>query len=79
MTTDDNAGDRRARPAQPVWRRSSRSTNTSNCVEVLFARRRAVDVRDSKNPAGPTLAFPEMAWLAFLVNHLGPDARHREQ
>lgn len=60
------------------WRRSSRSTNTSNCVEVLFARR-AVDVRDSKNPAGPTLAFPEMAWLAFLVDHLGPDAGYGKQ
>jgi uncharacterized protein DUF397 len=36
----------------PTWRKSSRSVNGPNCVEV----RNTLDtVRDSKNTAGPTL------------------------
>jgi len=34
------------------WRRSSRSENGANCVEV---RHTLDEVRDSKNTAGPTL------------------------
>jgi hypothetical protein len=40
MTTEDR------------WRKSRRSTSTSTCVEVAGTLDR---VRDSKNPAGPTL------------------------
>jgi hypothetical protein len=36
----------------PPWRKSSRSQNGSNCVEVHGTLRR---IRDSKNPAGPAL------------------------
>jgi hypothetical protein len=50
--------------APTVWRKSSRSTNASNCVEVAFTH--AVAVRDSKNTAGPTLSFPPAAWSTFL-------------
>jgi hypothetical protein len=35
-----------------TWRRSSRSQNGPNCVEV---RNTLDEVRDSKNTAGPTL------------------------
>ncbi|MFC0439405.1 DUF397 domain-containing protein [Kutzneria buriramensis] len=48
------------------WVRSSYSSAAgANCVEVLFATA-SLAVRDSKNPAGPTLSFPTPAWHAFL-------------
>jgi hypothetical protein len=45
------------------WRRSSRSTTASNCVEVALSTQAAV--RDSKNPE-PTLSFPTPAWSSFM-------------
>ncbi|MFD1150186.1 DUF397 domain-containing protein [Saccharothrix hoggarensis] len=48
-----------------MWRKSSRSNTggNGNCVEVSLAGRSA-RVRDSKNPAGPTVALPD--WQGFL-------------
>ncbi|MEU6129607.1 DUF397 domain-containing protein [Saccharopolyspora sp. NPDC047091] len=53
--------------ALAIWRKSSRSGGGTgnNCVEVAFAGP-AVAVRDSKEPAGPALAFSAKAWSAFL-------------
>lgn len=53
--------------SRAVWRKSSRSGGASNtnCVEVAFAGP-AVAVRDSKNPAAATLAFPSVRWSSFL-------------
>lgn len=51
--------------SQCEWRKSSRSTSVSNCVEVA-SQGILTAVRDSKNPAGPTLAFPVSSWSAFL-------------
>lgn len=45
------------------WRKSSRSGQESSCVELAHTRDR---VRDSKNPAGPTLSFDTGRLDAFL-------------
>jgi uncharacterized protein DUF397 len=48
-----------------VWRKSSRSNagGNANCVEVSLTGVTAA-VRDSKNPAGPTISLPD--WSRFL-------------
>ncbi|XVS64539.1 DUF397 domain-containing protein [Actinosynnema sp. CA-299493] len=48
-----------------MWRKSSRSNGggNGNCVEVSLTGLSA-RVRDSKNPAGPTVALPD--WAGFL-------------
>ena len=46
------------------WRKSSRSKQQGDCVEVGFAPD-AVGVRDSKNRAGGVLAFGPGQWDAF--------------
>ncbi|MGH3768084.1 MAG: DUF397 domain-containing protein [Pseudonocardiaceae bacterium] len=48
------------------WRKSTRSSNVANCVEVAFAGP-VVALRDSKNPAGSVLALPPPAWRAFTT------------
>jgi hypothetical protein len=49
------------------WRKSSRSTNNQNCVE-LARHPGAAGVRDSKNISGPVLVFDETALVWFLAN-----------
>jgi len=49
-----------------TWRRSSRSTDTANCVEVAVAGS-AVGVRDSKDPDGAVLVLPAAAWTRFVA------------
>ncbi|WP_209643389.1 DUF397 domain-containing protein [Kibdelosporangium banguiense] len=55
------------RLSQTSWRKSSYSgTSGSDCVEVAW-RSPQVLVRDSKNPAGPTLTLAYTAWRELLT------------
>jgi hypothetical protein len=48
------------------WRRSSYCSGAnSSCVEVALTRP-AARVRDTKQPAGPTLCFDTGAWRVFV-------------
>ncbi|MFE3451408.1 DUF397 domain-containing protein [Nonomuraea sp. NPDC059194] len=49
-----------------VWRKSSFSNVTGECIEVARTDR-AVLVRDSKRPDGAVLSFSHKAWDAFKV------------
>ncbi|WP_440064927.1 DUF397 domain-containing protein [Streptosporangium sp. OZ121] len=54
--------------SEAAWKKSSLSGGSGgNCVEVAGNLPGAVAVRDSKNPAGPVLAFTPGEWRAFLT------------
>jgi hypothetical protein len=48
----------------PQWRKSSRSDNGGNCVEVGQSAG-SVRVRDTKNHAGTELRFNAATWRRF--------------
>ncbi|WP_280369750.1 DUF397 domain-containing protein [Nocardia wallacei] len=50
-----------------IWRKSTRSGNGGNCVEVAFFDTGMVGVRDSKDQSGPILQFTPMQWDAFTA------------
>ena len=49
-----------------VWRKTTRSSGTGQCVEVATLHS-ATAVRDSKDPAGPALTFTLSQWAAFTA------------
>jgi hypothetical protein len=53
--------------SRAVWRKSSRSGQTGDCVEVAGNLPGAVAVRDSKDRGGPALAVTPEAWNAFVA------------
>ncbi|WP_320780195.1 DUF397 domain-containing protein [Streptomyces sp. CRN 30] len=54
--------------ATDTWTKSSYSGGNGACVEVKSPVAAALLVRDSKVPAGPTLAFPTGAWASFVTS-----------
>jgi hypothetical protein len=51
--------------SRATWRKSSYSGGNGDCVEVAECGD-GVAVRDSKDPAGPALAFAPSDWVAFV-------------
>lgn len=49
-----------------MWRKSIRSGQAHDCVEVADNLPGVVAVRDSKDRRGPTLAFTDAEWCAFV-------------
>lgn len=55
-------------PLSRSWAKSSHSDpNGGNCVEARHASSGTVQVRDSKDPSGPTLALSKDCWQAFTA------------
>ncbi|MFJ8476034.1 DUF397 domain-containing protein [Kitasatospora sp. NPDC094011] len=52
---------------EPLWFKSSYSSNGGNCLEVSGHAPGLVPVRDSKDPEGPALVFPISAWGSFVA------------
>ncbi|MFD4398051.1 DUF397 domain-containing protein [Kitasatospora sp. NPDC058478] len=51
-----------------LWHKSSYSGgNGGNCIEVAHGYPGLVPVRDSKDPDGPVLSFPDPAWHVFVA------------
>lgn len=49
------------------WRKSAYSASSGECVEVADLPDGQRAVRDSKDPAGPILAFTAAGWSAFTA------------
>jgi hypothetical protein len=52
---------------QIIWRKSSKSGSSGQCVEVASLADGQIGVRDSKNPTGPVLVFTPGEWAAFIA------------
>ncbi|MFE7593823.1 DUF397 domain-containing protein [Kitasatospora sp. NPDC057512] len=48
-----------------VWRKSSHSNESTNCVELALGEPVSY-IRDSKDPSGPALAFDRAAHSSFI-------------
>jgi hypothetical protein len=62
-----------------AWRKSSRSANGGNCVEVAVAAcvsGHMIAVRDSKDRSGPVLVFAPDEWRAFAAGVRAGEFNH---
>ncbi|WP_406094011.1 DUF397 domain-containing protein [Kitasatospora purpeofusca] len=50
-----------------TWRKSSRSNESTNCVEFASSDGMLSYVRDSKDPSGPALTLTNAAHTAFIT------------
>lgn len=58
-------------PLDESWRVSTRTGTQGQCVETRYLDQR-VEVRDSKDRRGPTLAFSPVNWTAFITKLNAP-------
>ena len=54
--------------AGAIWRKASASGAEHDCVEVADNIPALVQVRDSKRPTGPVIAFAPEAWRTFITH-----------
>ncbi len=47
------------------WKKSTRSNGSDSCVEARLLVD-AVEIRDTKDRSGPSLAFTSVIWAAFI-------------
>jgi len=59
---DDGADD-----AGSIWRKSSCSYGTGDCVQIAPQDGMCIAVRDSKNPQGAILRFTPTSWRDFVA------------
>ena len=60
---DDGADD-----AGSIWRKSSCSYGTGDCVQIAAPGAVCIAVRDSKNPQGVILRFTPASWREFVAS-----------
>ncbi|HVB41365.1 MAG TPA: DUF397 domain-containing protein [Streptosporangiaceae bacterium] len=60
-------GVRASQLRQAVWRKSSFSNPSGNCVEAADLPAGDVAVRNSRFPDGPALIFTRAEWDAFVL------------
>ena len=66
----------RARSGTRQWRKSSYSSDSANCVEVLLSETQ-VGVRDSKDQTGPALSYSAASWTDFVAAVRSGEFSHR--
>lgn len=71
MDIQDTRDIRDAVIPEGAWFKSTRSNDTSDCVETAMVEGAGVAVRDSKDPQGPQLRFTSQAWTEFLADVKG--------